>query len=198
MASPPKEATMASTPTTKLPREVRGRDGRSIRLREIETGDRDEVVALARTLAPDDLLFLRTDITQPDVVEDWIRNVQSGRTYSVLAEVEGKLAGYSSVHTNSAQWMRDVGEIRVIVGPAYRRLNLGRILIEEVFNLARANGLRKLTAQMTPDQGGARAVFQALGFKAEALLGDYVTDRSGTPRDLLIMTYDITGFNDHA
>ena len=189
---------MPDSPTTNLPREVRGRDGRSIRLREIEPADRDAVVALARTLPPDDLLFLRTDITQPDVVDDWIRNVGSGRTHSVLADVDGQLAGYSSVHTNTAAWMRDVGEIRVIVGPAYRRLNLGRILIEEVFNIARANGLRKLTAQMTPDQAAARAVFQALGFTAEALLGDYVTDRHGNPRDLLIMTYDVTGFTDHA
>ena len=81
--------------------------------------------------------------------------------------------------------------------PPTRRTGLGRRLAREIFDLARAHGLRKITAQMTPDQAGARAVFEKLGFQVEALLGDWVEDRHGRPRDLLVMTHDVAGFSDH-
>ena len=93
-------------------------------------------------------------------------------------------------------WTRHVGELRVIVGPEYRRRGLGRRLTDEVFAIARDIGLRKITAQMTPDQKGARATFERLGFRPEALLADFVVDREGLPRDLLIMSHDVTGFTD--
>jgi hypothetical protein len=49
---------------------------------------------------------------------------------------------------------------------------------------------------MTPDQRGARATFERLGFHPEALLADFVVDREGKTRDLLIMSHDVAGFTD--
>ena len=48
------------------------------------------------------------------------------------------------------------------------------------------------------DQAGAQAAFKRLGFMPEAVLADYVEDRNGTPRDLVIMSYDVDGFTDQA
>jgi RimJ/RimL family protein N-acetyltransferase len=179
----------------KYPRQVSlGDDELTFRL--MEPGDRDAVLKFARSLPPDDLLFLRLDITTPDGANEWVRNVESGRTITVLAEGGGKVAGYASVHHNDVMWSRHIGEIRVNVGAAYRKRGLGRRLTEEVFNIARELGLTKVTAQMTTDQRGARAVFERLGFHPEALLADFVVDRDGKTRDLLIMSHDVTGFTD--
>jgi hypothetical protein len=49
---------------------------------------------------------------------------------------------------------------------------------------------------MTPDQAGARATFEHLGFQMEALLSDFVIDRNNHLRDMLIMSYDIGGLSD--
>jgi L-amino acid N-acyltransferase YncA len=80
----------------------------------------------------------------------------------------------------------------------YRARGLGRTLTAQIFDLARGLGLRKLMANMTTDQPGAQAAFRRLGFVPEALLADYVEDRNGTPRDLVMMSYDIGGHSDHA
>jgi RimJ/RimL family protein N-acetyltransferase len=53
--------------------------------------------------------------------------------------------------------------------------------------------LRKLMAHMTTDQHSAQAAFRRLGFVPEALLADYVEDRNGISRDLVIMSYDVDG-----
>lgn len=177
------------------PREISlGRE--SVTLRAMEPSDREALLAFARSLPGNDLLFLRLDITTPEGVEEWIHNLEAGRTHTVLAEADGTLVGYASVHHNEVLWSRHVGDIRVIVGPEYRKRGLGRRLTDEAFAFARDIGLRKITAQMTPDQKGARATFERLGFRAEALLADFVVDREGKTRDLLIMSHDMAGFTD--
>ncbi len=39
---------------------------------------------------------------------------------------------------------------------------------------------------------------ESLGFQPEALLADFVMARDGLTYDLLIMSYDVTGFSDTA
>lgn len=167
-----------------------------VTFRLMTASDRDGVLAFARSLPHDDLLFLRLNITAPDGLDEWVANIEVGHTISVLAEANGQVVGYASIHHNDTMWNRHVGEIRVNVGAEYRRLGLGRRLTDEVFSIARDIGLRKITAQMTPDQTGARVTFERLGFRPEALLADYVVDREGRTRDLLIMSHDVAGFSD--
>jgi len=178
------------------PRQVKAKDGRRITLRLMEASDTDEILAFARSLPPDDLLFLRRDITLPEVVNQWVRDIEEERTVTVLAEDEGKLAGYGALHFNEVLWTGHVGEIRMLVAPDYRRLGLGSRLASELFAVAKDLGLKKIMVQMTPDQQGARVTFERLGFRPEAILADFVLDREGKTRDLLIMSYDITGLTD--
>jgi RimJ/RimL family protein N-acetyltransferase len=159
--------------------------------------DRDALLAFARALPQEDLLFLRVDITDAAVIDDWIRNVQGGLSTTLLAcDERGAIVGYATVHRTRAPWTRSVGELRVNVGRTYRNRGLGRALTAQIFDLARGLGLRKLMANMTVDQRGAQAAFRRLGFMPEALLADYVEDRNGTPRDLVMMSYDIGGHSD--
>ena len=182
--------------TDRYPRKVALSNGSKIEIRLMTAQDRDAVLAFANALPREDLLFLRVDITDPEVVDDWVRNLETGDSTSLVAFDDDALVGYATVHRNRAPWTRRVGEIRVNVGPAVRGLGLGRNLTSQIFDLARARGLKKLTAQMTSDQQGAQAAFRRLGFVSEALLADYAEDREGNPRDLVIMSYDMEGLTE--
>ena len=187
-----------SAPTLQrvYPRVVKAKDGRRITLRLMEASDADEMLTFARSLPPDDLLFLRRDITLPEVLNQWVHDIEEGRTVTVLSEDDVTLAGYGALHFNEVLWTGHVGEIRMLVAPAYRRLGLGSRLASELFAVAKDIGLKKIMVQMTPDQQGARVTFERLGFRPEAILADFVLDREGRTRDLLIMSYDITGLTD--
>jgi L-amino acid N-acyltransferase YncA len=178
------------------PRTITLDDNTPVTLRPMTAADADRVVAFARALPEDDLLFLRADITDPKVVAQWVDNLGAGRTVSVLAEANGDMAGYGSLHYNSVAWQRHLGEIRIQVGPRYRSHGLGRALASEIFTVARELGLTKIVAQMTSDQKGAIATFERLGFQPEALLQDFVMDRSGRTRDRVVMSYDVDGLTD--
>jgi L-amino acid N-acyltransferase YncA len=180
----------------KFPRTVKLAEGENVEVRLMSADDRDAVLAFAQALPEEDLLFLRVDLTDPEVVDDWVANLASGHSVSLLAYDESGVVGYATVHRNRARWLRRVGEIRVNVGPAYRSKGLGRFLTSQIFDVAREIGLKKLMANMTTDQRGAQAAFRRLGFVPEALLADYVEDQQGNPRDLVMMCYDIDGHSE--
>ncbi len=179
------------------PRTITLDSNTAVSLRLMTAADADRMVTFARNLPADDLLFLRMDITNPDVVAQWVQNLAAGRTVTVIAEANGAMAGYASLHHPEVTWQRHLGEIRIQVGQHYRSQGLGRILAAEIFAIARDLGLRKLMAQMTSDQKGAIATFKRLGFQMEALLQDFVIDRSERTRDLIVMAYDVTGLTAH-
>jgi RimJ/RimL family protein N-acetyltransferase len=178
------------------PKAVTLPNGPRIEIRPMISADRDAVLGFARALPQEDLLFLRVDLTEPAVVDEWIRNAAAGNSITLLACDEAGLIGYATVHRTPAPWTRRVGEIRVNVSPQYRGRGLGRVLAAQIFDVARSLGLAKLVANMTSDQHGAQSAFRRLGFVPEAVLADYVEDRKGRLRDLVIMTYDIVGHSD--
>jgi RimJ/RimL family protein N-acetyltransferase len=179
-----------------FPRDVRTDSGKTLTLKLMDASCRDELIAFARNLPHADVMFLRMDITDPRNIDEWIKNIEAGRTVTILAYDAGKLAGWASLHHNEVLWTRHVGEIRTIVGVDYRGIKLGARLAEEMFAIAKELGLKKITAQMTADQKGARATFERIGFRPEALLADHVVDSEGRTHDMLIMSYDVEGFND--
>ena len=185
----------------KTPRETPSlitlKDGSVVTLRHMTAFDVSRIVSFAQSLPANDLLHLRMDITKPEVVKQWVRNLEEKTTLTVIAEVSGQIAGYAILHHNQVTWQRHLGEIRILIGPGYRAHGLGRQLAQEIFAIAHNMGLRRIVAQMTSDQKAAVAIFERLGFQPEALLSDFVIDRDGRTSDLVVMAYDVTGFGQH-
>ncbi len=178
------------------PREIGVGGNRKATLRLMEKSDRDRIVDFARALPPEDLLFLRKDITDPVVVDEWVRDIEAGRTITVLAEGDGELVGYGSLWRDESFWGRHVGEIRVLVRPDYRGVGLGRRLSFDVFAIAKDLDLEKIIARMTPEQKRTRANLERLGFTVDAVLRGFVRDRKGKAHDLLVMSSDVGGLTD--
>ncbi len=173
------------------------RDGKTVTFEAFLDDDRENMLAFTRSLDEHSLLFLREDITEPAVIDAWLMEVESGDTFTVLAKVDGEIVGYSSLHTEPvrwsrpARWTRHIGEIRINVGAGFRGTGMGNLLATEIREIAPVFGVRKLSAQMTVDQEGARVVFERLGFRYQATLEGWVVDRRGNERDLVIMSCDL-------
>ena len=91
------------------------------------------------------------------------------------------------------QWpMFGVGHHDLTIrSPDVRGQGVGRALSQETFALALSMGLEKLLVQMTVDQTGAIAIFEGLGFKAEALLRDHVKDKAGKKHDIVVLGHNV-------
>jgi RimJ/RimL family protein N-acetyltransferase len=176
--------------TLTLPRSL-ACDGATLELARLQPGDALALADFAAQLPPHDLLFLRRDISQPKVIAAWMQAIAEGRLHSLAVREAGVLVGCSAIVVDVLSWSRHVGELRVLVTPVWRGRGLGRLLVQQCFAQALELGLDKLVAQMTVDQVAAIAVFEELGFRAEALLRDHVKDRDGQLHDLALLSHDV-------
>lgn len=178
-----------STPAEDFPKSV-DLAGEQIRLRLLGPDDGSRLLDFFLSLPPADLLFLQRDVTDAHELEAWLEEVAAGTTVTLLAEAEDTLFGEATLRYSSVPWTRHVGTVRVITSSAQRGRGLGRLLINEIVQLAAACGIEKLVAEMTVEQVAAKRLFEAFGFREEGHYRAYVKDRAGATHDLVVMTSD--------
>jgi L-amino acid N-acyltransferase YncA len=169
-------------------------DNTALTLRLLARGDEEAMLEFAQGLPAHDLLFLRRDITHPDVVDEWLRDIEDGYRTTIVAAEGDRVVGYASVASDRLSWTHHVAELRVLISPSMRGKRLGRLLTEQAFALAKERGVKKMMAQMTTDQEAAVKVFTRMGFQREARLRNQVMDRDGALHDLQIMSLDVDEF----
>jgi RimJ/RimL family protein N-acetyltransferase len=162
-----------------------------IEFRMMGPADEAAVLEFAQKLPVHDLLFLPRNISEPKVLAAWIKEIDRGSITSLLAVKSGTVVGCGTIVRDPLSWSPHVGEIRNVVSPDVRGQGVGRALSQETFALALGMGLEKLVVQMTVDQTGAIAVFEGLGFKAEALLHDHVRDVGGKKHDIVVLGHNV-------
>jgi RimJ/RimL family protein N-acetyltransferase len=153
--------------------------------------DEAAVLDFAKALLTHDLLFLPRNISQPKVLSAWVNEIERGDIVSLLALKDSAVVGCGTLVRDQHSWSPHVGEIRMVVSLDVRGKGVGRALSQETFALALGAGLDKLTVQMTVDQRAAIALFESLGFKAEALLRDHVRDADGQTHDIVVLGHKV-------
>ena len=169
-------------------------DAGDIEFRLMTRADEAAVLAFAQKLPTHDLLFLPRNISEPKVQSAWINEIERGAITSLLAVKEGRVVGCGTLVRDPHSWSPHVGELRMVVSTDVRGQGVGRALSQETFLLALGAGLEKLSVQMTVDQRAAIALFESLGFKAEALLRDHVRDVDGKKHDIVVLGHNIAQF----
>ena len=159
------------------------------RIRPFRSEDRAAMQSFAGGLPEHDLLFLGRDLRHPRVIAAWIDAIGDGRIDGMVAEEDAALVGTAALVRDPLGWSAHVGEVRLLVAADRRGAGLGRDLLQAVMQIATTRGLTKLTAAMTPDQTGAIALFETLGFAREACLRDQVRDGSGRLHDLVVLAH---------
>lgn len=168
--------------------------GQDYTIRPMTESDGAAALAFAQGLPEHDILYMRRDITKQSGIDMWLEDIRLGKIFSLLAEDQDGVAGYSTINLTDLEWTSHVADLRVGIATRGRGKGLGRLLAREAFNLALALGVEKVFARMTPDQEGARVLFRELGFQPEALLKDHIKDRNGAYHDLLIKACSVQAF----
>lgn len=164
----------------------------TVAIRPFRPEDQEAMLRFARALPEHDLLFVGRDLKNRKVVEAWLARIDDGHIDSLVAVGPEGILATSAIIRDPLGWSPHVGEVRLLVSIGMRGRGLGRTMLQESFRIAIDRGLKKLTARMTPDQSGAIALFQSLGFRAEALLKEHVMRRDGKVHDLAIFSQDVS------
>jgi L-amino acid N-acyltransferase YncA len=150
--------------------------------------DKDALLDFFRSIPPEDRFSLKDDVTDPKIIERWAQTLDYSRVLPLLAILDGKIVGDGTLHHRRAGARQHVGEVRVVVAPAYRDRGVGRGLLHQLIDIAGDKGLKQLLFEVVADtEQAARHTAQVLGFVPVALLPAHVRDSCGNPHDLIIM-----------
>lgn len=177
----------------RFPKDVGIKDGKTIKCRPLQAEDRDELFALFQAIPNGDRLFLKDDVSNQNVIDEWCNNINYDTIFPLVALCEGKIVADGTLHKQRERWMRPIGKVRLVVHPDYRRRHIGVCLVEELIEIARDAGLSKLDAEFIAEQTGAIEAFRSIGFTTAAVLHDHVYDLKGQTHDFVILTYDLRG-----
>jgi len=174
-----------------MEKHVKLKDDSQVLIRETTREDLAASLAFFESLAEEDLAYLRRDVTQHEVVEQRIREVESGTARRLVAVVDDEIVADGTLELSGEQWKKHVGELRLIIAPSYRRRGLGIRMARELFLLAASVRVEEVLVRMMRPQKAARSIFRKLGFRQEIVLPDYVRDQSGTKQDMILMRCDL-------
>jgi GNAT superfamily N-acetyltransferase len=172
-------------------KEAKLKDGSRVLLRSMVAEDRDKLMAFFRALPEEERIFLRHDVTDPDVISSWVEHIDYGRVFPLLALVGDRIVGDATLHRILRGWKRHIGTVRVAVAADYHNKGLGTLLVHEIVELATEFGLEKLWAELPLTAPAALTLFRKAGFSSKAVIEGLVKDLYGRNTDVVIMVCDV-------
>jgi RimJ/RimL family protein N-acetyltransferase len=173
------------------PKDVSLKSGQHLTIRLLNEDDIEALVLFFKALPEEDRMYLRSDVTKRENIVRRFGSLNIDKVYPVIALDRDQIVAIGSLWRAEYGWMRNLGEIRVVVAQDYQRKGLCTILTREIFFHALTTDLYKIQAEVMEDQVGALNAFERLGFKKETILRKHVTDINGQRVNLVLMSLDI-------
>jgi L-amino acid N-acyltransferase YncA len=164
------------------------KNGKRMMLRFITVEDRQGLIQLFQEAPEEDTRFLKQDVKDPKLVNDWLDNLNYQKVLPLVAvDLENnRIVADATLHRgkNAA---KHLGEIRIFVSRSHRGLGVGSLMLEELINIAFKENLQWLKAEIIADHKKVIKAFRAHGFEQKALLDDYFIRKDGVTLDVVLM-----------
>jgi RimJ/RimL family protein N-acetyltransferase len=150
------------------------RDARNVTIRTAEASDAADLLAFRKTVS-DETEFLmgaadeiRRGIAQQ--AEHLQTTLLSPVDLSVLAEVEGRVAGLAGLEGSRLRRFAHGVTLGMAVGREFWRLGLGRALLESLLLWADTHGVVRVALEVVETNTPAIRLYESLGFEHEGRL----------------------------
>jgi ribosomal protein S18 acetylase RimI-like enzyme len=182
----------------KYPKEIKLKDGSKSKLRPLRKDDEKNFHEFFVGVPEAERMFIKHRVLDPEVIRDWCQNIDLGRNLPLLAFMDGKIVGVTTLHQQLGGWKRHIGRVSVLVHPKYRGRGLARALVSEIVGIARNLSLEKVEAEFIGDQEAAIKMFALMGFSNLVRLENYVKDMQALSHDYVLMGVDLKTDEEYA
>jgi L-amino acid N-acyltransferase YncA len=163
-------------------------NGKRVMFRFLNPQDREELIRLFQDAPEEDIRFLKQDVRDTKLVNYWIDHLNYQKVLPLVAVnlEDNSLIADATLHRGKHA-AKHLGEVRIFVSRPFRNLGLGSVLLEELINLAKKEGLHWLKAEIIADHKKVIKAFRSKGFETRATLEDYFMRKDGFTHDIAFM-----------
>ncbi|HXF09465.1 MAG TPA: GNAT family N-acetyltransferase [Desulfuromonadaceae bacterium] len=171
----------------KFPTSLKLRDGTPVVVRPLGRRDESRLHKFLMSVPEEERLFIKRPVNDHLTLREWCRHPDFDRNLPLLMLHGNKVIGEATLHRRIGGWKRHVGLITLLTHPEHRGLDVSKLLVTELIDIARHCGLRRLEAEMNGERKIARRVLAQLGFNELMQLEDYVLDMKAVTHDYVLM-----------
>jgi RimJ/RimL family protein N-acetyltransferase len=110
-------------------------DGLRILLRPLNKQDTAQLATLFERALPEDLERFRSDPTDRQVVESWIRDLDLSKIFPIVVQLNDRIIGDVTIHFGT-KYQRHLGWIRIFLDREFRRRGIGTLMIRTAIEVA--------------------------------------------------------------
>jgi GNAT superfamily N-acetyltransferase len=170
------------------PRAAALRGGETITIRSLELADEEALLAFFREIPEDDRFFLKDDVTSPEVIRGWTKNLDYDRVLPMVAIDGGGIIGEGALVKRRGSARNHVGEIRLTVASSWRNRGVGTELIRALCDVAADADLDAVLFEIVEDcEAPAIEAATVMGFVRIGRLEGGVRDREGHLHDVVTL-----------
>ncbi|MGX5679824.1 N-acetyltransferase family protein [Schumannella luteola] len=148
----------------------------SMLIRDATHADLDAILEIHNAAIRDSLAIWTEEEADLADREAWLADHQAVGHPVIVAEVEGRVAGYAAYGPwRSKTGYRFTVENSVYVHDGFQRRGIGRALMVELIERARAAGIHVMIAAIEAGNAGSIAMHRALGFEEPVILREVGT-----------------------
>jgi RimJ/RimL family protein N-acetyltransferase len=174
-----------------FPKTVTLRDGAVLTLRLMTRDDEHDLSRFFGGLPDEFKRYLSAEVTDRKMIARWMRELDYEKKLPLLAEQDGRIVANATLLRQTFGWGRHVGEVRVVIDPAFQGRGLGGILLDEIGRIGQQGGLKKLVGRIITGRPDIIRAMECAGFRCVAVLKDYVKDAGGKYGDLAILVREL-------
>lgn len=169
------------------PHYVTLKDGRAALIRSAEPADAEGLIAHVNDVGAERIHIMTETLAKTvDEENELIRRLDHRRTLFLVATVDRQLIASADIERGRQAKNAHTASLGISIRKGFRRLGLGKAMMEDLLRWARSEGVRKVTLGVFATNGPAIALYRGLGFAEEGRLkGQVILD--GVPVDELLM-----------
>ena len=170
------------------PKDIMLRDGDKVTVRPLDSSDKIRLLEFFERIPEEERYYLKENVASAKVIQGWTTNMDLSKVIPIVAVVGDAIVADATLHLNRTPARHHLGEVRVVVDPAYREVGLGGRLIREILDIAANLGLVKVVFELVAQREmEAVCAAERVGFKEVATLEDRVKDFWGNYQDLILL-----------
>lgn len=142
-----------------------------VKIRKATMGDFEAISALEK-------------VAFGEETEESLKRALTSRTFSYFVAIkDDEIVGYSALN----ELFKEAEILTIMVSPDYRKLGLGKMLLEKMLACAKHNGAEKIFLEVDEHNTPAINLYTKYGFTLLMKRENYYLYKDGTKADALIM-----------
>ena len=163
-------------------------NGKKVKCRLYNGNDQDNLVKLYQAAPPEDTYFLKQDVKDFTLIKTWSSRLTACQTVLVALDVDADRLIATAQMDRGLGCAKHIGEIQqIFVARPFQKLGLGSLLLGELIDLAQAEKLHWLKAEVVSEHKIAVKGFLNKGFTVRATLEDFFLGRDGATYDVVLL-----------